>query len=435
VHELVGALRSYAWGSRTALAQLCGRPVPSAHPEAELWFGAHPADPAQVCTDGRLASLLDVVAADPEHELGAVASAFGGRLPFLLKILAAEEPLSLQAHPSADQARAGFDQENRARVPLDSPMRNYRDDSHKPELVVALERFEALAGFRDPLRTVALLRALAVPELMPYAELLAAQPDSAGLRTLFTTWITLPQTALATLLPKLLDGCVRYLSEKPVPGADHSPAAAGPTATAAGKEFAAEARTTLELAEAYPGDAGVLAALLLNRLTLEPGQGLYLDAGNLHAYLRGIGVEIMANSDNVLRCGLTPKHVDVPELLRVLDFEPLRMPIVEPVPVGTALGADSSGADSFRYPTPAPEFALRRFELRAGAEPVSIPQTGPGIVLCTAGVARLLEGSDEAKASELKITPGRAAWISAADTDIRAQAIDGGAQLFCACVG
>ena len=186
-------------------------------------------------------------------------------------------------------------------------------------------------------------------------------------------------------------------------------------------EFTPEVRTVLELAEAYPGDAGVLAALLINRITLEPGQGLFLAAGNLHAYLNGVGVEIMANSDNVLRGGLTPKHVDVPELLRVLDFEPLALPIVTPEPVDE---------NSFRYRTPAPEFALRRFELAAGADPTPIPRTGPGIILCTAGAVRLLQGVDD-----LVITPGGEAWISAADTNIRAQAVDGPAQLFCACVG
>ncbi|WP_433759279.1 mannose-6-phosphate isomerase, class I [Nocardia sp. CA-135398] len=403
MHELVGALRSYAWGSRTALAQLCGRPVPSAHPEAELWFGAHPADPAHVRLANSTRSLLELVADDPERELGPAAPEFGGRLPFLLKILAAEEPLSLQAHPSSAQARAGFERENLARVPLDSPMRNYRDENHKPELVVALDRFEALAGFRDPRRTVELLRALDVPGLRSYADLLAAQPDSAGLRTLFTTWITLPQNILGTLLPQVLDGCVRYLSEK------------GP------REFTAEARTTLELAEAYPGDAGVLAALLLNRLTLEPGQGLFLAAGNLHAYLRGLGVEIMANSDNVLRGGLTPKHVDVPELLRVLDFEPIDLPVVLPEPAGDG---------SLLYRTPAPEFALRRFDLTAGSGRVPLTSAGPGIVLCTAGTVRLWQG-----VSELVLERGAAAWISAADTEIRARALDGDAQLFCACVG
>ncbi|WP_330228822.1 mannose-6-phosphate isomerase, class I [Nocardia sp. NBC_00508] len=403
MHELVGALRSYAWGSRTALAQLCGRPVPSAHPEAELWFGAHPADPAYVRLGDRSTSLLELVAADPDRELGAAAVEFGGKLPFLLKVLAAEEPLSLQAHPSMAQAKAGFDRENRSKVPFDSPLRNYRDENHKPELVVALDRFEALAGFRDPHRTVAVLRALAVDALSSYAELLAAQPDSAGLRTLFTTWITLPQHVLATLLPAVLDGCVRYLSGK---GA---------------REFTAEARTTLELAEAYPGDAGVLAALLLNRVTLEPGQGLFLAAGNLHAYLRGLGVEIMANSDNVLRGGLTPKHVDVPELLRVLDFEPISLPVVLPEP--------ASGG-SVRYRTPAPEFALRRFDLVAGSARVPLTAAGPGIVLCTAGTVRLFQDD-----SALELTRGGAAWISAADTDIRAQAVGGNVQLFCACVG
>ncbi|WP_067687998.1 mannose-6-phosphate isomerase, class I [Nocardia jejuensis] len=408
MHELVGALRSYAWGSRTALAQLCGRPVPSAHPEAELWFGAHPADPARVQINGHSRSLLEVVDADPSGELGSVASEFGGRLPFLLKILAAEEPLSLQAHPSLAQAQAGFDKENHAGLSMDSPMRNYRDANHKPELVVALNRFEALAGFRDPLRTVRLLRALDVAELNPYAELLAAQPDSAGLRTLFTTWIALPQAALSTLLPKVLDACVRYLSERDA-GFEGVP-----------KEFTAEVRTALELAEAYPGDAGVLAALLLNRITLEPGEGLYLAAGNLHAYLRGMGVEIMANSDNVLRGGLTPKHVDVPELLRVLDFEPLELPIVQ---------SEAMGDGVYRYPAPAPEFTLSRFELAVGDEPVTVLRAGPGITLCTHGRVRLLQGRHE-----LAVQRGHAAWISATDGEIRAQAIDGSAQLFCAAV-
>ncbi|NNH69709.1 mannose-6-phosphate isomerase, class I [Nocardia uniformis] len=409
MHELVGALRSYAWGSRTALAQLCGRPVPSAHPEAELWFGAHPADPARVRIDGHDRSLLEVLEADPERELGRVAGEFDGRLPFLLKILAAEEPLSLQAHPSIEQARVGYARENHAGVALDSPMRNYRDENHKPELVVALERFEALAGFREPVRTVRLLRALDIPELMPYADLLAAQPDSAGLRTLFTTWIALPQSALAKLLPKVLDGCVRYLSGRDAEN------------NGTRKEFIAEVRTSLELAEAYPGDAGVLAALLLNRITLEPGEGLFLAAGNLHAYLSGVGVEIMANSDNVLRGGLTPKHVDVPELLRVLDFEPLDLPVVE---------VHDDGNGVYRYRAPAPEFTLRRVELAAGGDPVKLPRTGPEIVLCTLGTVRLFQ-----RGEHLDVPCGYAAWISAADGEIRAQAVHGAGQLFCAAVG
>ncbi|MGW5299338.1 mannose-6-phosphate isomerase, class I [Rhodococcus aetherivorans] len=409
--RLEGALRSYAWGSRTAIAALCGRTVPSAHPEAELWLGAHPADPARVVSangdgPGASASLLDVLEADPGGHLGpATLSRFGPRLPFLLKLLAAEEPLSLQAHPSAEQAAEGFAREEAAGLPLESPVRNYRDASHKPELVVALTRFEALAGFRDPHRTVELLGALEVPELDPYIGLLAGQPDSDGLRALFTIWITLPQSVLSALLPRVLDGCVTYLATRNGNG----------TAS-----FAEEVRTVLQLAEFYPGDAGVLAAVLLNRITLEPGQGLFLAAGNLHAYLHGMAVEIMANSDNVLRGGLTPKHVDVPELLRVLDFRPVDVPILEPEP---------SGPGEVRYRTPAPEFALSRVDVAAGSgaapDAVILPSCGPQILLCTAGVAGV-----ECGGRSLQLSAGQAVWLSASDPAVTVRAAGEPAQLF-----
>ncbi|WP_068154151.1 mannose-6-phosphate isomerase, class I [Rhodococcus phenolicus] len=406
MRRLEGALRSYAWGSRTAIAELCGRKVPSDHPEAELWLGAHPADPARVVSeDGDApASLLDVVESDPRAQLGpGTVDRFGARLPFLLKLLAAEEPLSLQAHPSAEQAAQGYAREQDLGVPLDSPIRNYRDPNHKPELVVALTRFEALAGFRDARRTVELLESLGVPELDPYVGLLAGQPDSGGLRALFTTWITLPPRVLTSLLPRVLDGCVTYLATNGRP-----------------RVFAEEVRTALQLAESYPGDAGVLASLLLNRITLEPGQGLYLDAGNLHAYLSGMGVEIMANSDNVLRGGLTPKHVDVPELLRVLDFRSPDVPILEAVPAGAA---------EVRYRTPAPEFALSRLEPAPGS-PVTLAPCGPQILLCTAGTVRLGCGG-----AGVELTPGHSVWISAADPELTVEALTAGAQVFRARLG
>ncbi|WP_305092187.1 mannose-6-phosphate isomerase, class I [Prescottella sp. R16] len=413
MRQLEGALRSYAWGSRTALAELCGRTSPSAHPEAELWLGAHPADPARVVEDGSPRSLRDVVDADPAGELGDRCIAeFGADLPFLLKVLAAEEPLSLQAHPSAEQAREGFAREEAAGIPIDSPERNYRDASHKPELVVALTRFEALAGFRDPHRTVRLLEALAVPELDPYTGLLAGQPDSGGLRALFTTWITLPSPALSALLPAVLDGCVAYLS----------------TPDASGLEFAAEAQTALELSEGYPGDAGVLASLLLNRITLEPGQGLFLDAGNLHAYLHGTAVEIMANSDNVLRGGLTPKHVDVPELLRVLDFDSVDVPILTPVP-----SPDPENGGWGVYETPAPEFRLARIDLdldTTDGAATGFGSGGPRILLCTSGAAKVT-----CETRSLVVESGGSVWISAADRDIQVQSCAEHTQLFVAGVG
>lgn len=378
---LRGAIRTYAWGSRTAIAEFTGRPTPTPHPEAELWLGAHPADPAYLETGGGAESLLEVVAADPAGQLGAASVAeFGDQLPFLLKVLAADEPLSLQAHPSAQQAADGFAREEAAGVPLNSPIRNYRDRNHKPELVVALDRFEALAGFRDPGDTVHLFRALDVEALTPYVNLLAGQSDADGLRALFTTWITLAQPSLDVLVPAVLDGAVRYLSSDDT-------------------RFVREARTLLELGERYPADAGVLASLLLNRLTLEPGEGIYLPAGNLHAYLRGLAVEIMANSDNVLRGGLTPKHVDVPELLRVLDFSPASEAHLHVETV-------TDGAQT-RYRTPAREFALSRFDLADG-EPTQVGIKGPRILLCTQGDVTL-DGSGTA----LKVRAGQSVWVPA----------------------
>lgn len=393
---LRGALRTYAWGSRTDIAEFTGREVPAAHPEAELWFGAHPADPAWLETSsangkGEI-SLLDAVAADPEGQLGPVSRArFGDVLPFLVKVLAADEPLSLQAHPSAEQAVEGYLREEKLGIPLSSPVRNYRDTSHKPELLVALHQFEALAGFRPASRTTELLRALAVSDLDPFIDLLSDQSDADGLRALFTTWITAPQPDIDVLVPAVLDGAIQYISS-------------GAT------EFVAEAKTVLELGERYPGDAGVLAALLLNRISLGPGEAIFLPAGNLHTYLRGFGVEVMANSDNVLRGGLTPKHVDVPELLRVLDFEPTAESALRTQTRHEGLG--------LVYCTPTDEFALARLTVDGdslGHEvDVSSSHEGPQILLCTQGCTAV-----HGKSKSLTLEHGMAAWVAADDGPVR----------------
>jgi mannose-6-phosphate isomerase len=392
VDLLHGAVRTYAWGSRTAIAEFTGRPSPTAHPEAELWYGAHPGDPARLETDSGEQSLLEVIRSDPEGQLGAATrERFGDALPFLAKVLAADEPLSLQAHPSAEQAAEGFAREERLNIPVSAPTRNYRDRSHKPELIVALGPFEALAGFRPAARSIELMRALAVADLDPFIGLLSEQSEADGLRALFTTWITAPQPDLDVLVPAVLDGAVNYLRS-------------GETT------FAAEAKTVLELGERYPGDAGVLASLLLNRITLEAGEGIYLPAGNLHAYLQGVGFEVMANSDNVLRGGLTPKHVDVPELLRVLDFTPTDESAIRPEIVGDGI--------ELVYDTPAPEFAVSVLRLdrdRLGHE-VDAParHDGPQILLCTEGGVTV-----HAKSNVLTLEKGAAAWVAADDGPIR----------------
>jgi len=400
VELLDNPVRAYAWGSRTVIPDLLGQEVPSAHPQAEMWLGAHPADPSHlVHPDGARTSLLDALRTEPRLMLGADRSErWDGTLPFLLKVLAADEPLSLQAHPSIQQAKAGFAREDAAGIARDASDRNYRDANHKPELICALTEFHAIVGFRDPAVTVRLLRALAVPELAGHAELLAAQPDADGLRALFTTWITLPQAVLDTLVPALQEGCVGLARGD--------------------GEFSTEARTALELSERYPGDAGVLAALLLNRVTIEPGEALYLPAGNLHAYLSGAGIELMANSDNVLRGGLTPKHVDVPELLRVLDFTATPPPIVAGKPDG----------DWVRYDTPAEEFLLRRFDAVAETGgPVPVPDGGPRILLCTAGGACV-----RSPGGELEVGRGASVWLGAADSGVTFEPRGEDTQLFLA---
>jgi mannose-6-phosphate isomerase len=385
VHLLRNKVRPYAWGSRTVIAELQGRQTPTPHPEAELWMGAHPDDPSLVVdADGVEQTLLALVDADPVGQLGPrYARRWANRLPFLLKVLAADEPMSMQVHPSLEQARAGYAREEAAGLPRLAAHRNYPDPTAKPELVCALTEFHVLAGFRDARRTLDLLLDLEAPGLAWYTALLAAQPDEDGLRALFTMWITLPSSVLDVLLPEVLDACVVHVRA-------HGP-------------FDQTCRTVLELGEQYPGDPGVLAALLLNRQVLGPGEAVYLSAGDLHAYLRGTAVEILANSDNILRCGLTPKHVDVPELLRVVDFANGDLDVLRGEQVAPYLLA---------YPTNAPEFELSRLEWPASAgDKVPLYHAGPQVLICTEGAVALTSPSGCA----LRLARGESAWIAAKD--------------------
>ncbi|MEN3361044.1 MAG: mannose-6-phosphate isomerase [Mycobacteriales bacterium] len=397
VHHATAALlenpvRDYAWGSRTAIPELLGV-APTGVPAAELWMGAHPGAPSRVC-DERHGTLLARIEDAPDAELGAdVVARFGPRLPFLLKVIAAAAPLSLQAHPNATQAAEGYAQENARDMRLTAPDRNYRDPHHKPELLCALTPFDALCGFRPANDTIRLLDELlrvataagegtpagrAVPALRPYVGALRARPNQHGLREVVTGLLTLPMHKRAPLV-----GAVAVAAE---------------LAAATSGEFTAELRTAVDLSGAYPGDVGVVIALLLNLLRLRPGQAIFLPAGRMHAYLRGTGVEIMANSDNVLRGGLTPKHVDVAELLRILDLTDAPVPIPEPHRVGPVEEV---------YDTPAPEFRLSRLQLD-GSAPVTLAAAGPQILLATEGELTVAGAGDP-----VHLARGRSAWVPA----------------------
>ncbi|WP_020137948.1 mannose-6-phosphate isomerase, class I [Streptomyces sp. 351MFTsu5.1] len=364
--RLDNTIRPYAWGSTTAIPELLGL-EPTGEPQAEMWMGAHPGAPSR--TDR--GTLVEVIDADPARELGEAAVAkFGPRLPFLLKILAAGAPLSLQVHPDLTQAIQGYEDEERRGIPVDASHRNYKDANHKPELICALTEFDGLCGFREPARAAELLEALGVDSLKPYVDLLHAHPEEAALREVLTAILTADREEMAHTVTEAAAACARL-------GGDHAPYAA--------------------IDHHYPGDPGVIAAMLLNHVRLQPGEALFLGAGIPHAYLNGLGVEIMANSDNVLRCGLTPKHVDVPELLRIVRFEAADPGVLRP---------EASPDGEEVYETPIDEFRLSRYVLPEGAAPHDLTRSTPQILLCTAGSVR---------AGEHELRPGRSVFVPAGE--------------------
>ncbi|MBT2387685.1 mannose-6-phosphate isomerase, class I [Streptomyces sp. ISL-11] len=397
--RLANTVRPYAWGSTTAIPELLGT-APTGEPQAELWMGAHPGAPSRVDRGDGPRPLCDAIAEDPEAELGAAAvRRFGPRLPFLFKLLAAASPLSLQVHPDLERARAGFAEEEARGVPHDAPERTYKDANHKPELLCALTAFDGLCGFRAPDETAGLLAALDVDSLKPYVDLLHARPESDALREVLTAVLSAEHTAIAETV-------------------EAATAAAGRLAAEEGPHRAAYAAYA-SLARHYPGDPGVIAAMLLNHVRLHPGEALYLGAGVPHAYLDGFGVEIMANSDNVLRCGLTPKHIDIPELLRVVRFESTAPAVLRPE-------ADAGGEEV--YTTPADEFRLSRYVFAPASEtPATLPEGTPQVLLCTAGTAVLRDGDG----TELTLRRGESAFVRA---DERVRLAGDGATVFRATV-
>jgi mannose-6-phosphate isomerase len=359
---LVNRIQHYAWGSPTAIPELLGIDNPNDEPCAELWLGAHPRAPSRVERDD--GETLDrYIAANADALLGpAVAQRFAA-LPFLLKVLAAGQPLSIQCHPNLAQARAGFAAEEEAGVPRDAPHRNYRDANHKPELIVALTPFVALKGFREGPAIAALLRGHGVDAL----DAAVAAPAEAGdLQAAFGGLMQLDDRRRGEAIAQLRRGTAELDS--------------------------AVARWVRRLLALHPDDAGVFAPLLLHVVELEPGQGLYLGARELHAYLEGTGIELMASSDNVLRGGLTPKHVDVAELLSVLRFEPAAPELLTAMPLTAAPPAAAPPADGAgvrRYATPAAEFELCVVDLERRAS-LALPSVA--IALCTEGRGQVTAG-------------------------------------------
>lgn len=389
--RLTNTIRPYAWGSTTAIAELLGV-EPTGEPQAEMWMGAHPGAPSRT----ERGPLDEVIDEDPGHELGrATVAKFGPRLPFLLKLLAAGAPLSLQVHPDLEQAREGYEDEESRGVPIDAPNRNYKDANHKPELICALTEFDGLCGFRDPVEAADLLAGLGVDSLKPYVDLLHAKPEDGALREVLTAVLTADPEEMAATVTEVTEAAERL-------GGAYTPYAG--------------------IAHHYPGDAGVIAAMLLNHVRLQPGEALFLGAGVPHAYLDGLGVEIMANSDNVLRCGLTPKHVDVPELLRIVRFEPTDPGVLRPAVASAAAAAGSADGEEV-YDTPIDEFRLSRFVLREGAASHDLTAATPQILLCVAGTVRVGDAGELAPGQSVFVPADEKAEVSGVGTVFRATVV------------
>lgn len=392
--ELRGRARPYQWGSTSAIPGLLGKP-PAEGPVAEVWLGAHPDDPASVgvgtsiVDDSQLypsrvppgppsQSLAEWIAQDPEAALGeSVVERYGTSLPYLLKVIAPAEPLSLQVHPTIEQAEEGFAAEETAGVPRSAPDRNYKDRNHKPELAYALTTFEALAGFRARRRIGEVLKGLDAP----LAQRLRAVLGMGGVRGAFEYLVREQTRPSPEEVAEVAEACAAR------------PAADSPSARAD--------RVAAMLSERHPGDPGVVASLLMNPVTLNPGEALFLSAGTVHAYLSGVAVEIMAASDNVLRAGLTHKHVDVPELLAVLNSSASPPTRIAPERVNAAVST---------FYAPVDDFELSEIRLRDANTRVRVRGIGPRTVLCLQGAAQL-----EAGGRVRSVIAGQAVFVPASD--------------------
>jgi mannose-6-phosphate isomerase len=388
MERLDNPVRDYPWGSAGDIPEFLGMAADGG-PVAELWIGAHPDSPSRVVRDGKTQSLAQVIAARPRAELGPeVASRFGPRLPFLLKVISAARPLSLQVHPDKQHAeRAYAAQQKVAGAP-----RDYTDDNHKPELICALrDGFAGLCGFRpvpDSRRLLAELDVAGLAELS--APLECAGPVS-GLRSVITSVLT-SEAERAPLIAEVRRACARIAT--------------------AGGEWGPACEAYAVVAAAYPADPGVLVALLLNYVELAAGEAVFVGAGVPHCYLRGFGVELMACSDNVLRAGLTSKRVNVPELLRVLDFGPAEPAVLRAWPSGAGDSGPKWREPGAVYLTPVDDFRLSRLDL--GDQPIALPGGTPQILLCIEGAARMRDGAGRL----LELPRGQSAFLSAKDAGV-----------------
>ncbi|MBN2033365.1 MAG: mannose-6-phosphate isomerase, class I [Deltaproteobacteria bacterium] len=386
-------VQEYAWGSRTFIPRLLGKPSPSRAPQAELWMGAHPNGTSKVFWENRWTLLSDLIEKDPPGMLGKdTAARFCNRLPFLFKIIATSKPLSIQAHPNQEQALEGFKKEINQAIPLSAPNRNYRDPFHKPEILCALTPFWALKGFRTVNEIRSMLDRIGFPAAeVPYLQ----EEGKNALKKLFTSLFTMPGKKQRRLVSEMVSAAEAHASSNPA--------------------FA----WMIGLHREFPYDVGVLGPLLLNLIHLKPCEALSIAAGELHCYLDGAGIEVMVNSDNVLRGGLTEKHIDIPELLEILNFSPGKKNVLHP---------EARRSGEWFYVEGSEEFILSRISLDHDRFYESPLNRSVEIIICVQGES---EVSDIGTGDELRLSCGSSIIVPA---QVRGYRIRGDGTLYKATV-
>ncbi|WP_229051946.1 mannose-6-phosphate isomerase, class I [Aeromicrobium sp. Leaf350] len=363
MHRLRNASRDYDWGSSSDIPHFLGA-SPDGRPLAEIWMGTHELSPSEVEVDGDTASLAGVA----------------GQLPYMMKILAAGRPLSLQVHPNAQLARVGFEAENAAGVPLDAPHRTYKDPRHKPEMAYALTTFDTLVGFRPTAEILRVLDGIDTDLASRLAEELRVKPGFDGIVRIVEQLVQEPPEPAE--IAAIVDECRRLVAQH--------------------VDVKRAYLTVLEVSEHFPGDSGLVLTLLLNRVTLQPGEAAFLGAGIIHAHLHGMCLEVMTSSDNVLRAGLTSKHVDPEGLVTCLERGMSRLARITPEVVGTETEVFAPDVD---------EFALAVTQVAVAANGVELYGTGRRIALCTGGRVELVAGNGD----RLSMVRGDSVYLDPAD--------------------
>jgi mannose-6-phosphate isomerase len=406
IYRLENAVQRYAWGSADGITKALGIPNPGGLPLAEVWMGAHPSAPSTAMVEGERTGLDELVRRDPEGILGPeIVASLGSSLPFLFKALSAGTPLSIQAHPSKRKAELGYEREDLGGIPVDAPERNYRDPNHKPEMAVALTRFELICGFRPVPEIIENMHLAAPGSLERQLDRLARDPSRVELSVFFYGLVSADEGARSLFLDSAAKGIAACLDSGSVP---------------AGREGAF--RWAARIMDIFPGDVGAIMPLVLNHLVLEPGEAAFVAPGELHAHLDGTCLEIMANSDNVIRGALTRKFVDLPELVSVLSFNPEKLLPLRPAPIAPREEA---------YPVFVPDFQLSRISVEPGAA-YERSSRGPEILLCASGEAEISCPGE----APLRLGLGDSAFVEASACDYRISPAEGqgGATVFRASV-